>query len=600
MVTSRQLLMLASIVVVGLLSLPQALAEPTEVIASVDRNPVLAGQLFNLTVTVNDDIDQDEINVEQQLNQFRIVNSRSSRSTRVINGDMSRTTTFVFSLQAPQQVGTVTIPALSVGDVSSQPIELTLLASDQADALSESQPAFIRTSVESTQVYVQQQFKLVSRLYLAANLHSGNLIAPELTDAEITQFGQDQENYEIIDGKRYQVYQRTYLITPQRSGQFTLNGPMFEGLISKDSGRSIFSSMSTTEPVTASAEPIELLVQPIPSSWQGDWLPADLVTLTLETDIDPAQQLQQGQPLTLTLRTTAMGVSPDQLPALQLPDIAGVSIYPETPQLSQAVRNGNLIAQRSQTIAIIPRQGGTLELPSFRLPWFNTRTQQQQVASTDQLTFSVAMNDSATVNEYSSNPTDVSSAPSQTPSATEMNQQGPAASAQSSSPNNRLWYWLAALFAGLWVITLSLFASYWRRQQRQSRQPQTNATSATSDSDRHALSGALWQQLQQACQANQAAATDQALRAWANSILGQPIHDLTELSRHFAHPPLTSQINHLLSCRFGHHSVASAPNQATWQEGKALLRSLQAAYKNYVKSSKTKQQQNVLPALYPQ
>jgi len=592
--------MLASIVVVGLLSLPQALAEPTEVIASVDRNPVLAGQLFNLTVTVNDDIDQDEINVEQQLNQFRIVNSRSSRSTRVINGDMSRTTTFVFSLQAPQQVGTVTIPALSVGDVSSQPIELTLLASDQADALSESQPAFIRTSVESTQVYVQQQFKLVSRLYLAANLHSGNLIAPELTDAEITQFGQDQENYEIIDGKRYQVYQRTYLITPQRSGQFTLNGPMFEGLISKDSGRSIFSSMSTTEPVTASAEPIELLVQPIPSSWQGDWLPADLVTLTLETDIDPAQQLQQGQPLTLTLRTTAMGVSPDQLPALQLPDIAGVSIYPETPQLNQAVRNGNLIAQRSQTIAIIPRQGGTLELPSFRLPWFNTRTQQQQVASTDQLTFSVAMNDSATVNEYSSNPTDVSSAPSQTPSATEMNQQGPAASAQSSSPNNRLWYWLAALFAGLWVITLSLFASYWRRQQRQSRQPQTNATSATSDSDRHALSGALWQQLQQACQANQAAATDQALRAWANSILGQPIHDLTELSRHFAHPPLTSQINHLLSCRFGHHSVASAPNQATWQEGKALLRSLQAAYKNYVKSSKTKQQQNVLPALYPQ
>lgn len=220
--------MLASILVVGLLSLPGALAEPTEVIASVDRNPVLAGQLFNLTVTVNDDIDQDEINAEQQLNQFRIVNSRSSRSTRVINGDMSRTTTFVFSLQAPQQVGTVTIPALSVGDVSSQPIELTLLASDQADALSESQPAFIRTSVESTQVYVQQQFKLISRLYLAANLHSGNLIAPELADAEITQFGQDQENYEIIDGKRYQVYQRTYLITPQRSGQFTLNGPMFE------------------------------------------------------------------------------------------------------------------------------------------------------------------------------------------------------------------------------------------------------------------------------------------------------------------------------------------------------------------------------------
>ncbi|MRJ41082.1 MULTISPECIES: BatD family protein [Idiomarina] len=600
MVTSRQLLMLASILVVGLLSLPQALAEPTEVIASVDRNPVLAGQLFNLTVTVNDDIDQDEINAEQQLNQFRIVNSRSSRSTRVINGDMSRTTTFVFSLQAPQQVGTVTIPALSVGDVSSQPIELTLLASDQADALSESQPAFIRTSVESTQVYVQQQFKLISRLYLAANLHSGNLIAPELADAEITQFGQDQENYEIIDGKRYQVYQRTYLITPQRSGQFTLNGPMFEGLISKDSGRSIFSSMSTTEPVTASAEPIELLVQPIPSSWQGDWLPADLVTLTLETDIDPAQQLQQGQPLTLTLRTTAMGVSPDQLPALQLPDIAGVSIYPETPQLNQAVRNGNLIAQRSQTIAIIPRQGGTLELPSFRLPWFNTRTQQQQVASTDQLTFSVAMNGSATANEYPSNPTDVSSAPSQAPSAPEMNQQGPAASAQSSSPNNRLWYWLAALFAALWVITLSLFASYWRRQQRQSRQPQTNATSTASDSDRHALSGALWHQLQQACQANQAAATNQALRAWANSILGQPIHDLTELSRHFAHPPLTSQINHLLSCRFGHHSVASAPDQPSWQEGKALLRSLQAAYKNYVKSSKTKQQQNVLPALYPQ
>src|SRR5690554_5039105 len=229
---------------------PELQAQQAEVIASVDKNPIIQSEPFTLTVTVNDDVSQSAWQPEQDLRDFRILNTRSSRRTSVINGATTRTTSFIVNLQAPKTPGIVRIPPIQIGSARSEPIELTILdAASSVDDL-EQRPAFIRTSLEAQQVYVQQQVKLVARLYLSANLQSGNLIAPALEDAEISQFGKDEESYEIINGKRYQVFQRTYLITPQRSGDLTIEGPVFEGQISRETGRSVFSSIATTQPVS--------------------------------------------------------------------------------------------------------------------------------------------------------------------------------------------------------------------------------------------------------------------------------------------------------------------------------------------------------------
>lgn len=550
---------------------PLAAAQTAEVIASVDKNPVIQGEPFTLTVTINDDVSQAAWQPEEQLRDFRVLNVRSSRRTSVINGETSRTTSFIVNLQAPDMAGIVRIPPLQIGNASSNAIELTILdAATSTDEL-EQRPAFIRTSLESNQVYVQQQFKLVARLYLSANLHSGNLVAPELDDAEVSQFGQDEESYEIINGKRYQVFQRTYLVTPLRSGELTIRGPIFEGQISRESGRSVFSSIATTQPVSAAAAPKSINVLARPGDWTGHWLPSELVSLSVER-ANPEATVEVGQPITLTYRLTAIGVSPEQLPELNFDGLTDVSVYPEAAEFASTTRNGRVIAQRSQTVAIIPRSSGELTLPALDVAWFNTRLQQKQLASSQPIVVNVqpAPNAPSEAEQQTAEPDSAISADSK-PSA---EHDAPTALA----PLQSHYFILAVVFAGLWLLTLIVWAWWWLRQQR--------SKSVSAHAEQVHKPNHAWQQLQQAALANDAVATEQALRDWAHQQLSLPMHDLREIAEHFKHQPLHSQIDHLQRCRY-----ASADK--SWLEGKALLRALKAAQKHL------KQQPKAKPSLSP-
>ncbi|RUO61563.1 BatD family protein [Pseudidiomarina marina] len=548
-------------------------AQETEIVASVDKNPIIQSEPFTLTITINDDVSESAWDAEQQLRDFRILNVRSSRRTSVINGETTRTTSFIVNLQAPSSPGIVRIPPIQIGAARSNAIELTILdAAASVDEL-EQRPAFIRTSLESKRVYVQQQFKLVSRLYLSANLHSGNLIAPSLKDAEVVQFGKDEESYEIINGKRYQVFQRTYLITPQRSGDLTLEGPAFEGQITRDSSRSVFSAIATTQPVSAVAVPTSITVLPRPADWRGHWLPSELVSVSVER-ANSEQPIEVGQPITLTYRITAIGVSTEQLPTLSFDNIDGASVYPESPEFASTTRNGRVIAQRSQTIAVIPRQAGEFTIPEVEVDWFNTRLGEAQVASSEAIKLTVSpssqqVDPTPVVNEPTRDENVVTDKPTQQNSS-------------SAKSEYTIYFYLAVVFAVLWITTLSLWAWWWFRRS-------SVTAESVSVSNKHHTTSASWNHLQKVALENDANATDRALRLWAQEKLKLPMHDLFELANYFNHQPLSSQIDHLQRCRF-------SGNGATWLEGKALIRAVKAAQKQR-KTLKTKE--NTLAPLYP-
>lgn len=547
-------------------------AQEAEIVASVDKNPIIQSEPFTLTVTINDDVSESAWDAEQQLRDFRILNVRSSRRTSVINGVTTRTTSFIVNLQAPATPGIVRIPPIQIGSARSNAIELTILdAAASVDEL-EQRPAFIRTSLESKRIYVQQQFKLVSRLYLSANLHSGNLIAPNLPDAEVVQFGKDEESYEIINGKRYQVFQRTYLITPQRSGDLKLEGPVFEGQITRESNRSVFSAIATTQSVSAVAVPTSITVLPRPAEWTGHWLPSELVSVSVER-ANPEQPIEVGQPITLTYRVTAIGVSTEQLPSLEFDDFDGASVYPESPEFASSTRNGRVIAQRSQTVAVIPRRAGKFTVPEVQVEWFNTRLAQAQLSSSEPITLEVSPSSQVAAPE----PVTDKSASESDVVVDEPTQQ-PEAQYQS---DNTLYFYLAVIFAALWVITLSLWAWWWLRR---SAKPVT-----LSDIKEQDTMIASWSHLQKVALENDANATDLALRKWAREKFQLPMFDLFELAQHLKHQPLSSQIDHLQRCRF-------SGGGTTWLEGKAFIRALKAAQKQ---RKSTKSKKDTLAPLYP-
>ncbi|HET8816933.1 MAG TPA: BatD family protein [Pseudidiomarina sp.] len=570
-------LMIAAFLIFGILQ--SVAAEPTKVIASVDKNPVIAGDSFILTVTVDDDVPTSSFDAAAQLPaSFSVLNTRTARRTSMINNSFSRQTTFTVSVRTPSTPGEVEIPALTIESVQSEPITLRVLEAG-SDAGAEERLAFIRTSISHQEVYVQQQVSIIARLYLAANLQSGNIIPPRLSDADIVQVGKDEETYEVIDGIRYQVFQRTYVVTPQRSGEQVIRGPVFEGQISTESGNSIFSAFSSTQSVTTAAQDIPLRVRPAPDNWQGEWFPAELATLSLEYVSDGEaipSELTIGQPITLRFRLTAIGVKPEQLPALTLSPLTGANSYPEQPELSSTVRNGNMIAQKTVSVTIIPRDVGKLQIPAIVIPWFNTTTGQRQEARTEPLTFTVNAG-SGLQPDIPQQSTDELSKQSDTPAPTTEKTALPSAKLSADSGLPWLWIGLSIAFASLWLATLFAF---WRR----GRPTQSTATTATTQSPDY------WKVVQQSCLNNDSTAVIQALQMWARHEFDLTDNSLQGIKRYLASSPVTAQIDFLLAARFSAHPT-------NWQEGKALLRALQDARRQRVKQHSKSATQ--LPPLFP-
>jgi len=551
-----------------------AYADVSEVTATVDRNPVTANESFVLTVTVDDDVANDSFSPSKLLKDFVVGRTSVSRQTSMINGKLSKQTRFTTVL-IPQSAGDYKIPEISIGGASSDPISLQVLEPGNNQD-NEQKVAFLEAQVDNQQVYLQQPITYVARLFLAADLNKGNLIPPEAENADIQQIGRDEESTEMVNGRRYKVYQRVYQITPSKSGSLSITGARFDGEVFTQGQRSIFSSFSNTQPVSTIAETIEVEVQAVPDNWQGHWLPSELVSVS--QSVSPEQDSYTvGEPFTVSYMLTAVGVKPEQLPDIQpeFPDT--VRIYPDGDETDQFSRNGVIISQKTISFAIVPNQPGPLKIPALSIPWFNTKTGSPASAKTEELNFSVAMGDGMqsipTPNDNAEAPaTEEQPENSEKPASTEVKTQ----SAEWS-------IWVISLLALALIISLILNAYLlWHKGTiSQSRVPSRKPE----ETPRNLNKDKFWREFQLACRNNNAQEAKDSLLKWANRYFERSFNSLTELSQYLSIEASCSSLQQSL-----YH-----PGATPWQDGKVLYKEVRASIESRKNKATTK---NVLPNLY--
>ncbi|WP_322407256.1 BatD family protein [Idiomarina sp. PL1-037] len=566
----RHIILLMSFLLVSQL----AYADVSEVTATVDRNPVTANESFVLTVTVDDDVANDSFSPSKLLKDFVVGRTSVSRQTSMINGKLSKQTRFTTVL-IPQSAGDYKIPEISIGGASSDPISLQVLEPGNNQD-NEQKVAFLEAQVDNQQVYLQQPITYVARLFLAADLNKGNLIPPEAENADIQQIGRDEESTEMVNGRRYKVYQRVYQITPSKSGSLSITGARFDGEVFTQGQRSIFSSFSNTQPVSTIAETIEVEVQAVPDNWQGHWLPSELVSVS--QSVSPEQDSYTvGEPFTVSYMLTAVGVKPEQLPDIQpeFPDT--VRIYPDGDETDQFSRNGVIISQKTISFAIVPNQPGPLKIPALSIPWFNTKTGSPASAKTEELNFSVAMGDGMqsipTPNDNAEAPaTEEQPENSEKPASTEVKTQ----SAEWS-------IWVISLLALALVISLILNAYLlWHKGTiSQSRVPSRKPE----ETPRNLNKDKFWREFQLACRNNNAQEAKDSLLKWANRYFERSFNSLTELSQYLSIEASCSSLQQSL-----YH-----PGATPWQDGKVLYKEVRASIESRKNKATTK---NVLPNLY--
>lgn len=510
----------------------------SQLTAQLDKNPALRGESVTLQVTADARLPADAINFRVLEADFTVMLPSVSTSSQVINGQASQSTRWNVVL-LPKKTGNLNIPAFSVQGLSTEPLTLEVL--DEAPAnRGQNQELFLQASIDQQELYVQQLAYYQVTIYFNGDLQRGSLSEPQLEGASISQVGQDAEGTELVNGIRYRTITRRYAITPQRSGNFSISPPTFNGeMVDRDSAR--YNYFARTKTVVAQGQPLDISVNAIPANFPGSWLVAGLVTLTEEWTPE-LSELKQGEPVTRTITLSAVDVAENQLPELnqQFPD--GLRLYQEQPQSKSAERNGRLVAQKIFTSAVVANKAGELELPEVRLPWWNSQTNQLDYATLPARTLKVAGAPEASI-----------TAPASPATITAGNKAVASVSTGINATSPWTWNYLSSVLLALWLCSSVVLLLLWQRSKH--NEPAATAPSRV----RFNVS-----KLQQACQQNDARAAKAELLRFAHQQLDQRLSALTPLSKLINDTALSHEIMQLNQALYG-AAPSGWQGQALWQ-----------------------------------
>lgn len=542
---------------------------------------------------------------------FDVLGSSQGSQIRILNGQRSANTQWRISL-SPRRAGGLRIPPISVGGETTE--ALTLQVDELPDGAQggPGDAVFVELElgVPADQVVVQQQVPIAVRLFSARDLVSGGLSEPRPDGAVLERLGEDRQYRTSRNGREYQVVERRYSLSPERSGELRIPPVVFEGEIEADGGggsprgrggpfddpvfdrmfddslfRRGFSMFERGEAVRAQSDALVLEVAASPDGFAGaPWLPAEALTITDDWADNPPK-LRVGEPAKRTLTLTAKGLSGSQIPVIELPVPQAVRSYAETPERESRTDGATLFGVSRQAFTLIPTRAGTLDLPGLDVRWWDTDAQRERIARVPALSLQVAAGATAAAEPVAGAATAPSSSaadpPSPAPAQTDPAAGAGPASAQEPPAGSGVWALIgAAILGALGAAAAALL--WWRRRQPQAPRPRQPKPPLRPDQRR------LRQALRQACLADHPPVTAKALLTWAQAHWPErPPANLADVARRL--PDAGAAIG-------GLERALYAPDARAW-EGAELWRALSDAAST--EGSKAGPTEEGLMPLYP-
>lgn len=404
---------------------------------------------------------------------FALSEQTSSRQMQWSNGGSSARNLHAVVL-SPLRTGTLQIPALQVGGNRTGPLQLQVIASASSTAAVPGNAAvFLQTDVDDANPYVQQSVGVVVRLYYAAQLVSGELLLDTPDGASMQRVGEDRSLVREVNGRRYNLVERRFLLIPERSGPLQLPAAQFNG---RAAGGFFDDMFGGDGRLRASAPARTLQVRPQPADAPQPWLP--LHDLRLRYTAAPGSG-RAGEAATVVVEAIAQGATRNQFPELPALDVGpDAQVFAEPAQFDETFNGTTPQLKLTRRYSIVPRTAGSLRVPGPRMPWWDVKAGEARVASLPDLTLAVAAAGSGgaapppTVDTTSALP-DV---PGPLSNALPVSEAAAAAA-------GRPWGWIAAAlgFALLWLLTLWWG---WRRARRGGDGRQTAVAVAAAPSAR--------------------------------------------------------------------------------------------------------------------
>jgi len=527
-----------------------------EITASVDRPSVDQNESFTLEIVTDGtaDVMPDLAPLEAD---FYVGQTSQLSNTRIVNGAITRSMTWTIALMA-KRTGSITIPPLYVGNEQSNTV--TILVREPSYQPPGEADVFITAEVDFDETYVQAQVLYMIKLYRAVMTRQPALREPSYSGAEVlVEVAGDERSYEaILNGRAYNVVERSFAIFPQESGEVSISPTRFEARVLRDgriTGRKVFES-----------ESLSITVKPVPPPPDdypnAAWLPAKELTLSdnWSRELD---ELRAGEPISRDITVSALGQLETQIPAIEPPAADGVSIYPDKPNLSRRLEAGGIRGERTDQYAMIGVAGGEVTMPGLDLPWWDVAAGEWRVAQLPAVTVNILPSDDL------SPPEPVQEAPLETDAITPVVIQ------------SQFWRRTTELLGALWLLTL--FAWWWSgRPRREVREPPTIPV--------HKLQAKCLKAGRKAALAGDPQLVRQALLEWGRlQWPNNPPRSIDRIASGVSEP-LKQELRQLSGVSYG-------PNGNDWQ-GEALAKALRSF--SVVEEGEAARSKDLLPPLMPE
>ncbi|MDG2018963.1 MAG: BatD family protein [Porticoccaceae bacterium] len=491
-----------------------ALPSWASLISKVDRTEIEADETLQLTVTYSGQSATGEPNFNQLQRDFEIISNSRQQQFSWINGEQTSSTNWTIVLM-PKRQGQLNIPALSFKGDRTKAIRVLVRAINSATTAAGNKPVYIQTSVDKSSVYLQEQVILTHRLHYSVPLQDISISEFDIPDADIQQISEERFN-KRINGRNYSIIDIKFAVFPQAVGKLTIPSQRFTAFETSGSQFGGFFSRGNRLARLTEEKTIDIMPRPNHIS-ASQWMPSSQITLE-ESWSDNSDSLTAGEPITRTIKISALGLTAAQIQPLPSIENTALKLYPDQAALEDKQTNRGILGIRSESLAIVPSQEGKLTLPAIEIKWWDTVNHRMQTSRLPSRTFTVMAAKNTPQISYGNNPASQQIIDSEKP--------------VNSPTFSRLTSWSLTINALLIAVIVGLL--YWRRNT-QPRPVAKEITKLPNTKQR------LNQIAKQAADNNVATMRDTIL-LWGTEVFPQqPPRSLNQLADLMANPDLKQQ-----------------------------------------------------------
>lgn len=575
----------------ALLSLCCLVATAQEIDVSVDKTELARGETLVFTIRVFDQRQGMQLDLTPLTDDFDVLGTRTSSQIRSINGTVEAWTDYIVTL-FPLNEGTITIPALVINNATTDAIEINV--SNQGPRSNQSsEELFLEIEVNKDSVYVQEQLLFTVRLFYTINgIRNPQFTELEMPESVIQLIGSPNQYEKLIDEVRYGVYEKRYVIFPQRSGPLEVPDILFRGEVTDGSSNFVFRNLNTRR-VTAFIEGITIDIKERPAAAlnSGMWLPVTGLRLeeTWSTDLS---ELEIGESAIRTIAMIADGLDGAVLPPFLNGDIEGVNQYPEPADIQRTFVDGSIVGTRIETVSIVATDAGLIEIPEISIPWWNVETDQQEVTIVPATRITIASPEGELPSEQAiASTANIEDILDTTPilDLQSIEEQADAEFIEIES------FWLNSLIAGaLAIVALSIYKLVISPRKKELGDYVGQKTSLIyAKYDPINNERTAYKQLAKACASGDLRNVRKTLIVWSSHYLeNDNVRTMDDVLNHSAGAPLTLQAQEIQTALF-------TPEQSQWQPAELLnlVKTLRSE-KAKVYRQELAQQKYALPPLY--